>query len=301
METDPTYAVSLPYRSPDPIDPALVARVAVEAEDAGFAGLWVSERTVGTVFCLDPVVALATAAALTSRLRLGVAVVVSPVHNPVRLAHQYSSLDFISGGRLTLGVGIGRDNHYEDFSVSKERRVTRFLEGLDATKQLWAHDDVTFDGEVVRFDHISINPKPVQQPHLPVWFGGTHPDALRRATRYADGWIGPGLQTNSAYAESVSELRGLLAETPDRATPFTVSKRVYVSVSTNSHQAGADMERWFTEVLGRPDMVHCGLSGPPEAIREELAGLRDAGADHLVLHPVAWSANTIETLTRVVA
>ena len=103
-----TFAVSLPYRSPDPIDPSLTRTVAVEAEDAGFAGLWVSERTVGTVFCLDPVVALATAAALTSRIRLGVAVVVSPVHNVIRFAHQYSSLDYLSGGRLTLGVGLGR-------------------------------------------------------------------------------------------------------------------------------------------------------------------------------------------------
>src|SRR3954471_19144726 len=109
--------ISLPHRSPDVIDMASVRRVAERAETLGFSDLWVTENTLDHTFSFDPAVILTYAAAVTSRIRLGVAVVVLPVHNPSHIAHQFASLDYVSGGRAILGLGLGREHHYAEFQV----------------------------------------------------------------------------------------------------------------------------------------------------------------------------------------
>src|SRR5437773_11687387 len=103
--------VALPHRSPEQIEVEAVRRVARRAEALGFRDLWVTENTLDHVFCFDPVVVLTYAAALTTVIRLGVAVVVLPVHSPIHVAHQVASLDYASNGRAILGVGLGRDQH----------------------------------------------------------------------------------------------------------------------------------------------------------------------------------------------
>ena len=101
----------LPHRSPEPLDMQVVRQVAQRAEALGFHDLWVTENTLDHVFCFDPMVILTYAAALTTTIRLGVSVVVLPVHHPVHGAHQVASLDYASAGRARLGVGLGRGQH----------------------------------------------------------------------------------------------------------------------------------------------------------------------------------------------
>src|SRR5258707_10678938 len=105
------FGVALPHRSPDPIDMAAVRRVAQRAEALGFRDLWVTENTLDHVFCFDPVVVLTYAAAVTTTIRLGASVVVLPVHNPIHVAHQWASLDYVSGGGGNLPVGLWRVHH----------------------------------------------------------------------------------------------------------------------------------------------------------------------------------------------
>src|SRR6266581_2749532 len=93
------FGMALPHRAPEPIDVGAVRRVATRAEALGFQDLWVTENTLDHVFCFDPVVVLTYAAAVTSTIRLGASVVVLPVHNPIMVAHQWASLDYISNGR----------------------------------------------------------------------------------------------------------------------------------------------------------------------------------------------------------
>ena len=120
--------MSLPHRNPEPLDMATVRGVAQRAEALGFSDLWVTENTLDHVFSFDPALILTYAAAVTNRIRLGVAVVVLPVHHPGHIASQFASLDHISNGRAILGLGIGRDHHYAEFEVPKERRVRRYRE-----------------------------------------------------------------------------------------------------------------------------------------------------------------------------
>ena len=173
--------MSLPHRSPDPLSMATVRRVAERAEALGFSDLWVTENTLDHVFSFDPGMILTYAAAFTTRIRLGVAVVVLPVHNPSHVAHQFTTLDHISNGRAILGLGLGREHHYEEFQIPTEHRVRRFREGIDIIKALWTQPKVSYHGDFYKLDNVGMVMKPVQKPHVPIWLGGDHPDAVRRA------------------------------------------------------------------------------------------------------------------------
>src|SRR6266702_2347391 len=169
------FGMALPHRAPEPIDMGELRRVAQRAEALGFQDLWVTENTLDHVFCFDPVVILTYAAAVTSTIRLGASVVVLQIHSPLMVAHQWACLDYASGGRAILGVGIGRNHHYRQFEVTPEGRVSRFREGVDLIRALWSEETVTYHG---RFDHLNnetMAPKPVQNP-LPIWMGVGHPD-----------------------------------------------------------------------------------------------------------------------------
>src|SRR6201993_1419555 len=157
--------VSLPHRSPEPIDIETVRRVAQRAEALGFRDLWVTENTLDHVFCFDPVVVLTYAAAVTTTIRLGASVVVLPVRNPIHVAHQWASLDYVSNGRAILGVGLGREHHYAPFQMTRERRVRRFREGVELIKALWTEPEVAYRGSVFQLDSGTMAPKPVQRPH----------------------------------------------------------------------------------------------------------------------------------------
>ena len=182
--------MSLPHRSPDSIDMSAVRRVAERADALGFRDLWVTENTLDHVFCFDPVVVLTYAAAVTTSIRLGVAVVVLPVHNPIHVAHQMATLDYVSNGRAILGVGLGRDHHYTQFQMPRARRVRRFREGVELIKALWTEATVNYRGSFFQLEGGTMAPKPVQKPHPPIWLGGDHPDAVRRAAGIGDAWMG---------------------------------------------------------------------------------------------------------------
>src|SRR5580693_1602150 len=161
------FGMSLPHRSPELIDIDTVRRVAMRAEELGFRDLWVTENTLDHANCFDPVVILTYAAAVTSKIRLGCSVVVLQIHSPLMVAHQWACLDYVSGGRAILGVGIGRPHHYRQFGVPRERRVRRFTEELALIKALWTEPRVDYRGGIYRLDGGTMQPKPVQQPHPP--------------------------------------------------------------------------------------------------------------------------------------
>src|SRR5215831_17375109 len=158
------FGAALPHRSPEPIDMAAVIGVAQRAEALGFRDLWVTENTLDHVFCFDPVVVLTYAAAVTTTIRLGASVVVLPVHNPIHVAHQWASLDYVSGGRAILGLGLGREHHYAQFQTPREGRVRRFREGVELIKVLWTEPKVGYQGRILQLEDGMMAPKPVRKP-----------------------------------------------------------------------------------------------------------------------------------------
>jgi len=294
------FGVALPHRSPDPINVEAVRQVAQRAEALGFRDLWVTENTVDHVFCFDPVVVLTYAAAVTSKMRLGCSVVVLPVHNPLHVAHQWASLDYVSNGRAILGVGLGRDHHYEQFQVPREGRVRRFREEVELIKALWTEGKVSFRGRIYELADGTMAPKPVQKPRPPIWMGVGHPDALRRTASIADGWMGSGGSSNAAFMRSVPLLREALEKKGRDPATFPISKRVFLSVHERPEAARAELHRWFTEVYRNPEGTDAsGIHGTPEHVRERLEELVAAGANHLLLNPTARYTEQLEALAWV--
>ncbi len=291
--------MALPHRSPEPIDMAAVRRVAQRAEALGFRDLWVTENTLDHVFCFDPVVVLTYAAAVTATIRLGASVVVLPVHNPIHVAHQWASLDYVSGGRAILGVGLGRDHHYAQFQMPRERRVRRFQEEVALIRALWTEPEVRYRGSIFQLDG-TMAPKPVQKPHLPLWMGVGHPDAIRRAARIADGWMGSGGSSIAAFSRSVPILREALDKAGRDPATFPISKRVFMAVDERPEVARAELHRWFTTVYHNPEGTDAsGIHGTPEEVRERLEELVAMGANHLLLNPVSRYAEQVEALAAV--
>jgi len=293
--------MSLPHRSPDSIDMQAVRQVAQRADALGFRDLWVTENTLDHVFCFDAVIVLTYAAAITTSIRVGVSVMVLPVHDPIMVAHQMATLDYASNGRAILGVGLGRDHHYTQFRVPKERRVRRFRESVELIKALWTEPKVNYRGSIFQLQGGTMAPKPVQKPHPPIWLGGGHPDALRRAADMADGWMGSGGSSSAEFARAVPVMRANLEKAGRDPKTFPISKRVFLSVHERADVARAELHRWFMTVYHNPNGADAsGVHGTPAQVRERLEELASMGANHLLLNPVCRHAEQLEALAAIV-
>ncbi len=296
-----TFGMLLPHRSPDPLEMDEVRTTAQRAEALGFTDLWVTENTLDHAFSFDPVVALTYAAAITTTIKVGVSVMVLPLHSPIHVAHQIASLDYMSGGRALLGLGLGRPDHYRDFQVPTERRVRRFNEGVELIKSLWLQNRIDYKGQIYELESGGFRLRPVQKPHPPIWLGGAHPDALSRAAKIADAWMGSGNSTVKAFGEQVPQVKAALEREGRDPTDFPISKRVFMSVHENAGQARAETHRWFTEVYHNPNQTDTsGVHGTPAQVREKLEELQSQGATHLLLNPVARYTEQVEALAEVV-
>jgi probable F420-dependent oxidoreductase len=296
-----SLGMSLPHRSPEPIAEAVVRQVAQRAEALGFHDLWVTNNTVDEAGCFDSLTVLTYAAALTSRIRLGVSVLVLPTYHPVHVAHQVATLDHLSNGRAILGVGIGREDEYALFQVPTARRVRRFTESVELMKALWAGPHVTYRGEIFQAEDATLGTRPVQQPHPPIWVGSHHPAAVRRAAMISDGWMGAGGSSSASFGEAVPLLHAALEEVGRDPTTFPISKRVFMSVHENADVARSEVHRWFSDVYHNPALTEqSGVFGTPEQVREQLETLAAKGATHLLLNPVTRYTEQVEALAEIV-
>jgi probable F420-dependent oxidoreductase len=288
--------ISLPHRSPDPIDVATIQQGAQRADALGFRELWVTENNLDHVWGVDAMTVLTYAAAVTTKIRVGVSVMVLPVRHPVHVAHQLATLDFLSGGRAVLGVGIGRDHHYAEFQVPKERRVRRLREGIELIRALWTGERVDYRGEIYALENSRLPLSPVQKP-LPIWMGGDHPDAVRRAATLGDAWMGSGGSSVATFGRCVPILREALEKAGRDPRAFPISKRVFLAVADDPKVARAELDRWFTVVYRNPDGADAsGVHGTPAQVRQRLDDLVGMGANHLLLNPVGRYVESLEML-----
>jgi probable F420-dependent oxidoreductase len=270
------------------------------AEALGYDSLWVQEQIISDSAILEPVTLLTYTAALTSRPRLGTSVLLTVIRNPVQLAKSLASLDQLSGGRLTVGVGIGGAHVPEQvFGVSSERRARRFVEGLQAMKALWTQPRATFNGEFWKFENVPMEPKPLQKPHPPLWFGARDEVGLRRAVRHGDGWMGAGSSSSADFVEQVALLGRLLDEAKRDPAQFAVSKRVYIAVDDNRERAERRLREWFGVRYKRAEMAsRVSIWGGRQECLDKLSELVRAGARHFLLNPVFDEMEHSELLAR---
>src|SRR5262249_20613295 len=212
---------------------AVIDAVAAAAERSGFATLWSGEHVVmvdqsasrypysddgqiavpAAADWIDPMIGLGFAAAVRSTIGIATGVLLLPEHNPVLVAKQAATLDRLSGGRLTLGVGIGWSREeFAALGVPFDHRAARTAEYVAAMRALWRDDVASFGGRFVEFDSIRVNPKPFRERTIPIMLGGNSDSALRRVASWGDGWYGFNLDDAAAVRDRVGKLDRLCAE-----------------------------------------------------------------------------------------
>jgi probable F420-dependent oxidoreductase len=263
--------------------PENLARFGARAEQAGYASLWSFQRLLvpegsgmDPVYrsVLDPLAALAYAAAGTSRIRLGVAVVNLPFVSPAYLAKQAATVDVLSGGRLDLGLGIGwMPEEFAATGASMARRGARTAEYVAVLRTLWAGGVSEFAGEFYEIPRSTVAPVPVQPGGPPVLLGGLARPALERAGRIADGWVTSSRTDLYRIAEGVGIIRGAASEAGRDPDAVRIVCRGVVRVGAEAPTPA-----------GNGRLL---LSGSPDQVREDTRWLASQGVTE-VFYDLNW-------------
>ncbi|MGO8853418.1 MAG: LLM class flavin-dependent oxidoreductase [Mycobacterium sp.] len=299
------FSIAIPQFDYHSFDAPGLRSFLVRAEELGFEGGWALEQIIGEAPLLAPLELLAWCAACTERLRLGVAVMVTSLHDPLQLASAATAVDRLSHGRLDLGVGTGGGSRrFAAFGVEKASYISYFTEGLELMKAAWSDEPrVTFHGRFRKIDDLPVQPKPVQRPHPPIWFGGVAPKALARAVRHGDSFLGAGSSTTEAFAGAVSVVRREIDEQQKDPARFTIGKRVYLTVDDDAAKARERVLAGLRRIYGTmPGVEDVPVSGTPDDVARGLRKVIDAGAQMLLLNPVGVGvAENREQMERLAA
>ena len=299
------FSISIPQLDYDRFDDAGLKAYLARAEELGFEGGWTMEQVVGDLPQIAPLEMLSYAAACTTRLRLGVAVLITSLHDPLQLAWAIAAVDRLSHGRLDVGVGHGgKRRPFEAFGVQKETFISYFTEGIELMKAAWSDEPtVTFHGRFRDVDGLPIQPKPVQRPHPPLWIGGTAPKALARGLRLADAFLGAGSSTTATFTEAVKVVRRELEKQGKDATRFTIGKRVYLIVDDDRGRARERVVEGLHRIYGdMPGIEDVPVSGTPDDVVAGVREVIDAGAQMVLLNPVGQTvAEDREQMERLAA
>ena len=303
MSSPLRLAIAVPQTFADgTFDPAGFRAYLARAEALGFDSAWTGEAVLGSQPFLDAVQMLTYAAAVTERMRLGCAVMLIGLHSPVHLAKSLSTLDQVSRGRLVIGVGLGgRTDVYPAFAGDAGTRVARFNESLRVMEALWTEPKATFEGRFWRLPDAPMEPKPFQKPHPPIWFGANHPNALRRAVKHGDGFIGGGSASTEQFRENVRTLRTLLDEAGRDGGDFPIAKRVYIAVDEDREGTGRRIDEYFQRRYGRAGMESLAIWGPPDECLDRLREVADAGAQLILLDAPFDHAHQLERFASEIA
>ena len=273
-----------------PVDMEHIRKFAARAESLGFDSLWLQERVIGDFTMLEPVTLLSYVAAITTKLKLGTSVILLPLRNPLQLAKAYSTLDVMSGGRAIMGVGLGGGHlgsHENVFGYTREGRVTRFTEAVQIIKLLWSEPKASFHGRYWNFDNVSMEPKPMQKPNLPIIFGGHHENALRRAVKYAEGWMGAGSSSSGSFIRESARIREMLTEAKRDPATFHFAKRVYLAVDNDEARGERRLREWFAGRYKNADLgPKVSIWGSADKCTEKIQEIVRAGAQQIVFNPM---------------
>jgi alkanesulfonate monooxygenase SsuD/methylene tetrahydromethanopterin reductase-like flavin-dependent oxidoreductase (luciferase family) len=271
------------------VDGPTLVSWAARAEKRGFSGLATIDRIAYPSY--DSLVALAAAAGATSRIRLFTDILLAPLYPPVWLAKATASLDAVSGGRFTLGVGVGgRPDDYAAMDRPVQRRGKLMDETLDLLHRSWAGESVT-GGE------LAVGPAPAAGNRLPVLVGGSSAASVRRTVRYGEGWtMGGG--TPEMAAPMIEQVRRAWAEAGREGAPrFAVL--VYFGLG-DDQQSRANLLRYYGFMPAYADAVADSAARSPEAVKQYAAAFEEVGFTELYFMPTLPSLDQVDRLADVV-
>jgi len=276
--------IGLAWVNPAPLTkPDNVINFAKKCEAMGCHSMWTIDRIAYDN--LEPLTILAAAAGATQKIRLGTSVLLGNLRHPSHVAKIVATLDFISNGRVTLGLGFGsRETDYKAVEIPYEHRGSRAVEQVQLMKRLWTEDNVTHKGRFFNVENISIGPRPIQKPHPPIWTGGSAEAALKRAGTWADGFI-CGSSAIPDFPTTWEKVSGY-AKAAGR-DPNKIAKAGLTFMAINDDQAKAvkTVEDYVMRYYGRlrADVANTSLVGTSAAIIDRIGDFLSKGLDTLII------------------
>ena len=270
----------------------------------GYDSLWLSDRVVGERFSPEPLIALSMVAAYSDRLKFGTSVLQLPVRNPVILAKEMATLDYLSNGRFLPAVGLGQEDprEYEACGVSKEDRGRRTDEAMAVIRRLWQEDNVSHEGKFFRLRDVTITPKPAQLPSIPLWVGGRSKSAQRRVGRVGDGWL-----VSSATPEEVREgVRVVFSSSSEYGRSVDedhIGALLGFFIGATRQEAASVAEPFVTRARPDAHFTEYSALGTPAQLKETIQRYVDSGASKFVVRPMSpprQALNQLELLGREV-
>jgi probable F420-dependent oxidoreductase len=263
-------------------------------ESLPIASLWVGGHVASPNPSPEAMAALAWLAARTERVRVGTAILLLPLYPPTIVAKQIADLDRATGGRVTLGVGVGGEypSEFEACGVPVAERGRRTDEAIPLLRRLWTAEPVSHHGRFADFDDVRVHPAPAQGPNLPIVVAGRQPVAMRRAARLGDGWM-PYLYSPRRYADSVATIRDTAAADGRDLGDFEWFAFVFVNVDDDADRARHDAATFLGGTYTKGDFAamidRVAAAGTVDEVTATLQAFVSAGARHLVFTPMVRS------------
>jgi probable F420-dependent oxidoreductase len=275
--------IGLAVVSPAPlIRPNYVVNFAKNCEAMGVDSMWTIDRVAYDN--LEPLTMLAAAAGATQRIRLGTSVLLGNLRHPSHLAKIVATLDFISNGRMTLGLGFGsRESDYKAVEVPFDKRGSRAVEQVDLIKRLWTEENVTHTGKFFHVENLTVGPRPIQKP-IPIWTGGSAEVALKRAGTWADGYI-CGSSAIPEFPQTWEKVAGYARAAGRNPDDIEKAGLTFMAIDEDCGRAVKTVENYMTRYYGkvRGEVASTSLVGSPGAIADRIGSFLSRGLDTLII------------------
>ena len=235
-------------------DPSTLYQIAERAESLGFHSVWVGDSLTARPR-IDALTTLAAVGARTQRVRLGTAIFLAALRNPILLAYQLASLDWLTSGRVDLGVGYGRpkepasEHEFEVLGLNPSARMKMSEEIVHVMRRLWRENDVSYEGKFTRFDHVTIEPKPAQPGGVPIWLASNNVEpGLKRVARLADAWIN-NIKSPEVYGECWQKIRAYAADAG--RDPESIHPGIYFTLAAGGKDAVVEGQQFLAQYYSR--------------------------------------------------
>jgi alkanesulfonate monooxygenase SsuD/methylene tetrahydromethanopterin reductase-like flavin-dependent oxidoreductase (luciferase family) len=293
MATQTKFGILLPTREvilSGRAEPSSIYDLADRTEALGFHSVWVGDSVVAKPR-LDALTTLAAVGARTHRIRLGTAVYLAALRNPVLVAHMVGTVDWLSGGRVDLGIGYSRPNdpvqehEYKVLGHDPAKRIKMSEELVQILRKLWRENDVSFAGNFSNFEHVTVEPKPVQPGGVPIWLASNNIEpGLKRVARMADGWLN-NITDPKTYKECLEKIRAYALQAG--RDPQAIEPAIYFTLAAGDQNAMREGQSFLSQYYNRPyeavaNAMLC-VMGSWDQVMDQIQAYTEAGARTLVL------------------
>lgn len=283
-------------------EPSELVDYAVAVEQMGFDSVWVEDRLLHPrLGILEALTTLTYVASRTEKIQLGTCILLVNLRNPLELAKMLSTLDYLSGGRVIVGVSLGGSpEEYAAAGVMMKTRVTRFAETITAMRAFWRQGSFQDASRLFQSTDLPMEPQPVQ-PRIPVWIGGKAEPVFQRVAKLGDGWLASSTTSAEEFARGwakIKEQATAIGRDPDTIEP---AKFCYIHIEETTEKALAVLQETLPRYYAFPyDAARLTLYGPPSRCAEQGQKLLKAGVRTLIFSCVTHDRIQLERLAREV-